>query len=699
MLSLRGKVRCFNTLSRLSQEHSISSVFKEEKHKYVEEHDLVKRTRGKKKAPEPPELVILNARASKILQRLPKHARVTPGVNILDPYEFEVSRKRLLQFKSEVSLDQIISSIQYVKPDASAVSVVRFRQIKDDLQAAYSGVQLRGYIAKNFPALKFGAKAPKKKLVDLIMSKCWNLTKSQEINSSEDLLIQRSFELSEGEMFVLLALNPITSWLRSNVQVIMVPSDQQLIIRANSQHVAYIEMALSRIFHNIVKSTINIEEITKLYQSIGKELPLDDIQRLSGVYMEQESKDSKSTAKSTVEQPPSEAGPEMNTSQTKAQIGDNATTKRISQYDYSMSALGVKRFPLAKRLMLWALDYNPFVRNTIHIDRANPQLKWYKNILSETLPWIHKGKTWVRLKLPKTIDTTAPLPSPSLLSPKFDPKQIFQELNTPATSNTALTDSQQSITAVTFGHLLYDEATLNKKEPDTYFQTTLPQVRDKTYQLDSFLENGSEELEAEFAEADRHEYHTQIKFVPSPFNNAENYKKYPPLEFWIGIGEEQKGDISTLQVLRIINEQNSIVSLPDQPCDLKFLKADSESLIEPYDGDENWLKDQPGIKEFLQISNFDFSGKPGLKIADHVEVRIPGSDEVVRYDYVSMSYRKHLSKEFKGKLLQYATVEGGKLGGRTSEVLLVGKVDEITSEEFEEFANDSLKFAKTLHLV
>lgn len=681
MLSLRGRIRAFHTFGRLAQApptNNLYSFVKDEpssiEPEQKEEDPSVLRLRGKKKAPGKQNLVILNAKQSNIFHKLPNHTKIAPVFHVLDPIEFETSRKRLLQFKSEVPLDQIISSIQYIKPDASAVSAVRYRQIKDDIASAYSISQLKEFIKKYFPDIKVISSLTKKKTIEKILKDCWKLEESDEISSAQDLLIQRSFDLSPAEIFILLAQNPMTSWLRANVQVIMIPSDRQLIVRASAQHVAYIEMALSRIFHNIVTGSINLEQITELYKNQGEDLPLDVIQRLSGVYMEKSPLDTTSTS------------PEQKVI---ASPETTPTSTNNTLYDYNMSALGRRRFSLAKRLMLWALDFNPFVKTNIHI-KYNKKSTWFKNILSETMPWIHKNKTWVRLRAPKGPHKSAT----ELKAPEIDYQTIHNELNTPATSNKAITDAPQSVIAVNFGHLLYDESTLKDKTPQTFFQTTLPHIRDTVHSLETFGE--IEEADQELVSADRHEYHAQIKLVPSPFNNAQNYLKYPPLEFWIEINDKHKGDVTTLQVLRIINEQNSIVSLPNHPCDLKFLRSDSEPLLEGYNGSDDWLADQPGIKDFLKSSNLDFSGRSGLKIADYVDVKMPGTDEVIRYDYVTMAYRKHLTMDYKGKLLQYSIVEGGRLGGRTSEALLVGKVDEITLDEFKEFVDDSVNFTKQL---
>lgn len=648
MLSLRGRIRAFHSCSRFFQSEPPAGTA-EIAHKLT--------GRGKKLPPPKPDLVILNARDSHLFKKVPKYYQKSPGFFVLDPFELESSRKRLLEFKTKVPYDQIISSVHFIKPNTTKVSMNRYKQIQDDIQESYTVPQLKGYIDKYYPNLKgYKSNITKTKLVGKILDNCWELEKSDDINSVQDLLIQRVFDLSQTEIFILLTQNTIQQWLRANVQVILIPSEKQLIVRANGPHVQYIEIALSRVFRNIMSEDINMEEIYKLYSQLGETLPLDEIQRLSAVYIQPKEKD--------------------------PQITDGS-----EQHEYSMSTLGKKRLTLAKRLMLWAVDYNPAISTFIHSDLNNPAYKWYKSYFTESLPWTQRGKSWLRLKEPKKLEY---IESPQETT--LDVDTIYDELTKPSKEITSTTDNMQSVTAVNFGHLLYDESTLSDPTPKTIFQTDLPHVREQMMNLPPFGEVDDLNVDV----VDRHEYHAQLKFVPSPFNNSEKYLKYSPIEFWIEINEENQGDISTLQVLRILNEQNSLVSLPNEASDLKFLRSVSEPLIDPYNGSDDWLAEQKGINHFLQRSVLDFSGKGGPKIADHVDVKIPGTDEVIRYDYVSLSHRKHLSLSYKDRLLQFAVVEGGALGGRTNEVLVVGNIGDMTKDEFKEFANDSLEFVKQL---
>lgn len=648
MMSLRGRIRGFHTCRKLWQSEPPAGNFQVI-------HNLS--GRGKKLPPKKQDLVILNAKESRLFKKVPKQFQKSPGFFVLDPFELESSRKRLLEFKAQVPYEQVVSSVHFIKPTTTKVSVNRYKQIQDDIQDSYTLAQLRGYIEKYYPNTKSYKYLTKPKLVNKILESCWELEKSDEINSIQDLLIQRVFDISDTEMFILLTQNTIQQWLRANVQVILIPSEQQLVVRANGPHVQYIEIALGGVFRNVISEDIDLEQIQKLYSELGETLPLDEIQRLSAVYIQPKEKN------------------EQNTDEIKKGI-------------YTMSTLGRKRLVLAKRLMLWAINYNPSISTFIHSDLKNPALKWYKSYFTDSLPWTQKGKSWLRLKAPQELRLLDEAPKPTTL----DIDTIYEELSTPLKKNTPVTDKEQSVTAVNFGHLLYDESTISDSTPKTIFQTELPNIRKQIMQLQPF--NQVDDLEVDIV--DRHEYHVQIKFVPSAFYDSEKYLQHSPIEFWMEIGEDRKADISTLQVLRIVNEQSSIVSLPNEVSDLKFIRSTSEPLIDPYNGSDDWLADQHGINFFLKKSVFDFSGRTGPKIADHVDIKIPGTEEVIRYDYVSLSHRKHLSLTYKDKLLQFAVVEGGALGGRTNELLLVGNVGDTTKDEFKEFADDSLEFVRKL---
>ncbi|CCH47078.1 Sigma-like sequence protein 1, mitochondrial [Wickerhamomyces ciferrii] len=639
--------------------------------------------KGKKLPHQRPNLVILNARNSNILGKKPKPVtNREPGFFILDAVELENSRKKLLQFKSNVTEDQISSSIQYIKPSNSIVSINRYEQIKNDISDAYSLSQIKGFFAKFYPDIKYKSKT-KKVLINLLLDDCWKLEKSKELNAESDLLIERTFELDNVKIFLLLIQNTIQQWLRSNVQVILIPEEYQLVVRASEPHVQYIELALQNVFNNLKKEDLNIENVNYLAEKFGVQIPIDEIQRLAGVYFQ------------------------ADTSSSSPIQYRNDVTK------YTMSALGSKRFDLAKRLIVGALGHNHFSKTTLIGNWKNSLAKFYDYSLNFSLPWNYRSKEWVRLKEPKRpLSLTTGVP-PAL--PTIPYQDIYKSLYNSQNTADQVTDDKKTVTAVTFGNILLDKSKTDSENPPTIFQTQLPHLKDvlislnkKSTETSEFEEEDYEtEEDIEIAKAksqgtrlddeslDVHDYYAQMKLYPSPFGNHEDFLKHPQLEFWV---ELPYGKISreSLQIFRVLSEKNCHVSLPNLNTDLKFLNSETESLSKPFEGDDIWLDDQPGIKDFIKNCEIQVGQKHKVYIPKSVEVNIPGFENPVKYDYVSMAYRKHLTFEFKDRLLQFADVEGGALGGTTTELLLVGDTEEMKPEEFKKFAEDALEFAQKI---
>ncbi|KAF5212110.1 hypothetical protein EJF18_20434 [Clavispora lusitaniae] len=199
-------------------------------------------------------------------------------------------------------------------------------------------------------------------------------------------------------------------------------------------------------------------------------------------------------------------------------------------------------------------------------------------------------------------------------------------------------------------------------------------------------------------EEDPHVYSLQFKFTPSPFVEEftdENLKrdlneqvKYPPIELWMQLNDKSIPDIESLQAVTVESENNSYVCCPQANADMKvscqvtgqILSDDVEQTAEAHDIGEllssttskyNRLESQPGLREFLENSELDFSGRKSTSIAPFCDFIING--QKVRYNYVNVSYRRELTlKTSEDKLVQLSVVDGGSLGGRRLEARFIG---------------------------
>ncbi|CUM63717.1 uncharacterized protein PRCAT00001301001 [Priceomyces carsonii] len=205
-----------------------------------------------------------------------------------------------------------------------------------------------------------------------------------------------------------------------------------------------------------------------------------------------------------------------------------------------------------------------------------------------------------------------------------------------------------------------------------------------------------------FLDSDPHNYTIQMKFLPTPFNEATLDKekiKFPPIEIWIDLNSRGKPDLETINIVTVEGENNYYVSAPEYKADFKvccqisgdILSGDDFSQAKKVDETDllsvlnsttskySKFESQPGISKFLAESVLDFGGKVAPSISPSIDLIINGQS--VKYHYINVSYRRQLDLSFKNekgdeKLVQFNVVEGGSLGGRKLEVNLVGNLNE-----------------------
>jgi hypothetical protein len=611
--------------------------------------------KGKKKPPAKQNLVILDAKESKLYKKKRPQKSRNPMMMLDDQEKFKIQEaSKLLDMTTSTSVTQqeLVDNFSTLKPTNTAISKQRFLQLTEDLKNGYTMDQIRKYINAEYPKVPIPHKYTKKKLIHAVIQKCWMCKISEDINPQDDLIQTKAFHLTKKQMFLLMSRSSIVqNWLRANVRIVLFPGSLQLVISANEAHLQYVELALDSLFKSCKESMVDLGKVDELFAQTGESLPLGDIQRMSGVFFEEQD------------------------------------SELDGEHLYMMSSLGEDKFSQAKRLILWSLDYNPFTKVNMHIDYDSKSAKFFRTQPDQSLPWIHRKKPWFRLREPKR---------PGLILPeiKIDSAKIFEELNgSPSTVLPQIKDTQ-AVTAVAFGQILQSSTDPSDPKKKAILNTDIPFIHEKILKLPLF---GSEDENIDRT-VDNHSYYAQIKFLPSPFNKTDNYLKYPPLEFWFDIDEREHVKKDSLQVLCITNDQNSNVSIPQASTDLKFVKSEMVDLADAYANDEEWLIDQPGIKEFLEQARLIFNGVESIHVPEYVAVKLPGVEEPIRYDYVTMCHRRQLDLQYKGRLITYAALEGGTLGGSTSEVIMVGRENEMEEEGFQNLVNDAISFVKELEI-
>lgn len=273
-------------------------------------------------------------------------------------------------------------------------------------------------------------------------------------------------------------------------------------------------------------------------------------------------------------------------------------------------------------------------------------------------------------------------------------------------------------------------------DPSPTIRTLLDESKTPSEHLTELFE-ATAERESEIT--DEHSYYVQMKFLPSPFLHdgtstaadnivsAAQFKEFPPMEMWLEIDEDERAVNESVNVVFVLKEANTYVSLAHLNTDVKFSAAKTEFVLDPgsvYDAEGSdslsELKKQrlTNVREYLGKSRLDFSGLvnisapnqlylamsvPDSKTGEHKIVSVP-------YMYHSMVYRKQTDLKYKGHILQLATVEGGVVSGRRTEANLVldlaeAQVFEGTEKEDEEnykmlrtFVEASMEFVRQLEV-
>lgn len=360
----------------------------------------------------------------------------------------------------------------------------------------------------------------------------------------------------------------------------------------------------------------------------------------------------------------------------------------------------------------------------------------------------------------RKIDAERELSTPGTEANKVPAPEIASELATRVAKPSALTSQQidtiyselvdfgyrshlngvtddklnSPIFTATIGNVLYEATENDTDSPhdnSVYkFTSNVALANDKVLSLPLYDEPVSDVAPVEQNRGqDPHTYALQIKFMPSPFPNevvgdmkSEDQIQYPPVEMWIELNTHAKADIDTLVLVLVEGENNYHLSLADRKADLKvccqlsgdLLRSDEREIEKEATLDTSDLESilmgtsqrysrfdsQPGIAKFLEALTLDFSGKTAAIIEAHIDLIISG--KTVRYHHISTLYRRQInfsygSEDLKERMVQLNIVEGGALGGRRTEINLVGDVHgDISREEFGRLMLDSQLFVAEL---
>lgn len=577
--------------------------------------------------------------------------------------QIENQRRKLLVFKGPVPKEQVIQSIHDLRPTGTQVSSKRYEQLKSLLESAYTLPQLRDYVAQYYKTSVVKS-APKKVLIPRIMNRLWGCQIDESISEAEDLIVERIIDLETKDIYLLLLTNNgkiLYNFARVGATLAVVLNENKIIVRATSAMVKYVEVSLRKILSNMQSEVLPVRDIISNHTSLNSDATLTPeevislVQKESAAYFEE-------------------------------MLDEDGT--------YTLTAFGDKRVNHAKNLLLWAMNYNP-QRVEEHVFCGNEERSSYKlypftNI--ECLDWLESAKEWYRLQRPvskKTIkDFDQKINKVEMSDKKVD--ELYNFFTKENRNDIAIINSlgDSKVLSITLGQVLI---TATNKE--SIFQPKIPQITPRLLALPLYDGMATKD---ELYTVDQHEYYIQLKFIPD-LSTTNSGKNIPPLELWFELDDYDKAITSSVRAVVHLEERNVYLQTPQLSHDFKINMDRIGELVRPYEENpENWLQDQPGLKEFLIKSNLTFQGRKKLVIPKKLvmNLNVEGSDtpEQISFDYVNVKYRRVLKLKYMDKyLVQFTDVNGGSGGGRYTQVDFVNGED-MCRETLVNFIKDATQF-------
>lgn len=589
----------------------------------------------------------------------------------------ESQRKKLLIFKSRVSKEQALRSIHYQKPSTSVLSRKRYDQIKQLLESAYTASQLKTY-AKKYYNLSSG-KITKSEIISRVINECWQCSVSDTMNETEDLVLERIIDVNTRDMYLLLLTNNgkiLNNFARIGATVAVALDENIVIVRGTASIIRYVEVSLNKILGNVSTLRVSIKDIISHHTERNSVKPFDMeelislVQRESAVYFERVSFDNEDT-------------------------GDA----------YELSAFGSKRVLNARNLLLWGVKYQPQLVEKIsfHCLSEPSSFKKFPFTNTECLDWIDKTKEWCRLQMPlakissqstKSVGSEVKMnSSDEKLDEWYD--FLMNENNNAKMVDLKLDREPSKIFSMTLGQILrpLEENDSNKGR---IFEPKITQVTSKLLELPLYDSLCTKD---ELFTVDQHEYYVQLKFIPDLSTFNDQTTNAPPIEIWFELDDYDNAITSTARCMVQMEQKSLLLQTPQLQHDYKISTDLVGELIQTFEeNQEDWLADQPGIKEFLQESHLTFNSKKKLVIPRSINVDLPTKSSVnkstfipIRYDYINANYHRVLRLFYMDKyMVQFSDVNGGPLGGRYTQVDFIGG-ESLSRTDFKRFVKDISK--------
>lgn len=267
---------------------------------------------------------------------------------------------------SETDADAVlVRSINQFEPKLSELTISGYEMISKSLQNSFKKDQLVKYINLRYGDPLF--KGPKKgltlrkknKLTDIIIKDIWNVTKTTQVSSLEDILVTESVGLSNLDLFLLLLQNGvIIQHLSGAVSEISFDSKhRKIIFKGTNKQVENAKINLTLDLQKSHREVVNLSSIKHLFREKYNEFSLGKIGKNTEVHF--------------------------------SHLGDD---------NYELTALNQNQLKRTKRLLLWLLNYNLHIKEHLFLPEKKDGLSLLPYKDDDALSWDNRSQEFFVLK-------------------------------------------------------------------------------------------------------------------------------------------------------------------------------------------------------------------------------------------------------------------------------------------------------------
>lgn len=637
--------------------------------------------------------------------------------------------------------------IDKLKPESSVVSQAAYLTLKSSLLSGYNAKQLHSYVKGS------KTKIPSRKkndLAELIITKVWDLEVTNNL-TKEDVIATDSVRLSHLELFLLqLSYGYILRRVKNAVSSLDL-KNSSLVLKGTPAQVENAKIVLQKSLENYYKETIDLGPIKRLadidVREVGANTEVffnhvhDDVYEICTLHKNQ-LKRTKRLLLWLINHNLHQAQKLYLANPADLSLFPFKDDGSLTWKDRRKSLFRLKTDQVLRPSDQLSTSINQFsADNLSHIrlqdetwvDEEKPLISLAEQRMSEEWDILTESLKQDVENVENRAETSISLEKRDEIYKELTDFSDFEKLNGVGPDHL-----DDKFFTMTLGEVLVEEKPTESKAGSKSKSSSIPTIKPFKQENQSFIFNPNVPLAhdkvLDFCSPDSAEmfhdpnmYSLQFKFMPSPYigdfdgdvnRDVDEQVKYPPVELWVQLKENLVPDVETLQIVTVEGEKSGLLNLPNARSDVKISCQQTGRLLEEpsaenededlqYDirAELNSTSDrysrfdsQPGVKEFLNNSVLDYSGKKQTSIAPHVDLVIGG--KTVRYNYVNVTYRREIMVPMdleKELLVNLSVVEGGQLGGKRTEIQFLGDYSEGDSREnFDNLLDRVLTFIETL---